>query len=113
MHSVLGWLPEVGGRGRDSTGVAGTLGLRHTKAPELGAFVLVMKGSDGSVGTSEIDREARTAVCRNCGPVKIRSKHRASGKHGWRCTVGERRWGQGGPNRHRNGVDWPSAIPQV
>lgn len=36
---------------------------------------------------TDIDPEARTAICASCGPVRVRRKNKA----GWRCSPGDRR----------------------
>lgn len=36
---------------------------------------------------SEVDSEARTAVCANCGPVKVTSSGLYRGERTWRCKV--------------------------
>src|SRR5579859_4453639 len=49
---------------------------------------------------TEIDEEARTAVCSKCGPVSIRPHQRAGGKTRWRCKT-RKRW-PGKRNRNWN-----------
>jgi len=44
---------------------------------------------------SAIDPVARTAVCLQCGPVKIRRRAASDQGHGWRCVKGSPRGGDG------------------
>lgn len=40
---------------------------------------------------SDIDTDARTATCRNCGPVPITRRTRQRGRVGWACAIAKRR----------------------
>lgn len=50
---------------------------------------------------SDIDVEARTAECANCGPVKIGSGGRYKGEVRWRCRKAKLEW-ERKSQRHQN-----------
>lgn len=68
------------------------------------------KGADMSERTwvhrlSDLDPDARTAVCANCGPVQVKRRAGRNGGDRWSCRVAERGWSKGDPASTRRRWD--------